>query len=84
MWGEQCSFGIKIKFIIDFSCYFGEVDKKGVESEGNQGIIFVWDLIETYWDVKVAEDAPLSPVAEDLIETYWDVKQLVHKSCSFL
>jgi len=35
MWGEQCSFGIKIKFIIDFSCYFGEVDKKGVESEGN-------------------------------------------------
>ena len=75
MWGEQCSFGIKIKFIIDFSCYFGEVDKKGVESEGNQGIIFVWDLIETYWDVKFQSYIMVSLDAGDLIETYWDVKQ---------
>ena len=34
----------------------------------------VWDLIETYWDVKKDITLYITDGTFDLIETYWDVK----------
>ena len=34
----------------------------------------LFDLIETYWDVKISYNAIECKDAIDLIETYWDVK----------
>ena len=34
-----------------------------------------YDLIETYWDVKISQLVASVISASDLIETYWDVKK---------
>ena len=36
--------------------------------------LVAYDLIETYWDVKLIQTVLFSVDLIDLIETYWDVK----------